>query len=56
MALLAQLDELIRQDRDESPEGESLRSQMDELWFKSPEDKRREINKDVRLPNINIHD
>ena len=56
LALLAQLKELIQRNQDESEEGEELRAEMDKLWFKIPEDKRREINKDVRLPNVNIHE
>lgn len=53
---LAQLKDLIRRNKDESDEGEELRAKMDELWFKIPEDKRREINKDVRVPNIRINE
>jgi hypothetical protein len=56
LALLAQLKDLIQRNQDESGEGEELRAKMDKLWFKIPEDKRREINKDVRLPNVNIHE
>jgi hypothetical protein len=54
MTLLGQLKELIRRDLDESIEGEQLRAKMDKLWFEIPEEKRREINKDVSLPNIDF--
>jgi len=56
MALLRQLDELIKHDADDSAQGEALRTEMDKLWFKIPEEKRREINKDVRLPNAHMLD
>jgi len=56
MFYLAKLKDLIERDMDESQEGEELRAKMDKLWLKIPEDKRREINKDVRLPNVNIHE
>ena len=56
LLLLAQLKNLIERNQDESEKGEELRAKMDKLWFKIPEDKRREINKDVRLPNVNIHE
>ena len=56
MSYLAKLKDLIERDMDESQEGEELRAKMDKLWLKIPEDKRREINKDVRLPNVNIHE
>ncbi len=54
MALLATLKDLIQRSQDESEEGEELRARMDKLWFAIPEDKRREINKDVRLPNVDV--
>jgi hypothetical protein len=56
MVLLDKLKDLIRRNKDESEKGEQLRAKMDELWFNIPEDKRRAINKDVSLPNINIHE
>ena len=50
MTLREQLINLIQHDRDESEEGEELRTRMDQLWFKIPEEQRRSINKDVVLP------
>lgn len=52
MALKSKLEALIERGEDESPQGEEIRASMDKLWFKIPEAKRREINKDIRLPNL----
>jgi hypothetical protein len=50
MGLLSKLKELIARGLDESEQAEEIRHRMDALWPKIPESKRREINKDVRLP------
>ena len=52
MALKSKLQALIERGEDESPQGEEIRASMDKLWFKIPEVKRQEINKDVTLPNV----
>ena len=50
--LLARLKKLINDGDGESEDAEKLRQQMDPLWFKIPENRRREINKNVRWPKL----
>jgi len=48
--LLARLKKLINDGRGETENAENLRKNMDKLWLKIPEDKRRKINQNVSLP------
>jgi len=48
--LLKQLNSLVKAKKDESDGGEVLRQKMDKLWTIIPENERRKINKNVKLP------
>jgi hypothetical protein len=52
MMLLERFKKLVDSHLEDTAEAEELRAKMDLLWFKIPEIKRREINRNVSVPRV----
>ena len=52
LKLQDELDVMIAAGTDESPAGDTLRDEMDKLWWKLTAEEKRELNKNVKFPRL----